>query len=308
MRQTLRQTLIATTTALALGVGLGPPSRAMDIEQTERLTYAAMLGGLHIADLMVTLDQSQTGYTTNLDVVSRGVVRWVQSFRASVTGHGDFAPTQLDDGVQTLLPEPKKFHREWTGGEIASLMTMTFDPDTRKAIVAAERLYNPLTDEDLSREDMPWYRPGRDQQREPVPEDLRLGVLDPMGAFIAARHQLLAQEGAVEKPRRFSVPIFDGRRRYDIVGETAAPRTVNINDEDVSVIPVSVELKPVHGFNERSLERVSGTDSRLYFSADGRFIPIQFIMASDFFAVVINLEADCKVNALPCETFGEEPT
>ena len=307
MAKTLRHTLIATTAALVLGTAVGPSSRAMDIEQTERLTYAAMLGGLHIADLMVTLDQNQAGYSTNLDVVSRGVVRWVQNFRASVTGHGGFAPTQMENGTPTLLPEPEKFHREWTGGEIGSLMTMTFDPDTREAIVAAERLFNPLTDEDLSREDMPWYRAGRDQEREPVPEDLRLGVLDPMGAFIAARHQLLAQEGEVGKSRNFSVPIYDGRRRYDIVGKTTAPRTVNINDQDVSVIPVTVNLKPVFGFNERSLERVSGTDSRLYFSADGRFIPIQFMMVSDFFAVVINLEADCKVDAVPCDTFGEEP-
>jgi hypothetical protein len=276
----------------------------MDMPQTEQLTYAAMLGGFHVADLMVTIDQDEIGYTTNLDVISRGVVRWVQDFRAHITGRGAFTTAQA--GIDTDLPHPEIFHREWFGGEIASMMTMTFDPDTREA-VTAERLYNPLTGQDLSRDDMPWARNERREERKPVPEEMRRGVLDPMGAFIAARRQILAQGGAAGASKNFRVPIYDGQRRYDIVGKTGPVRSANINDKEIAVIPVSVEIEPVFGFNERSRDRMTDTDSRLYFSADGRFIPIQLMMASDLFAVVINLDADCKVNAVPCDTFGQEP-
>jgi hypothetical protein len=302
-----RLTTISTAAVLSIGLITLSPSQAMDFAEKERLTYAAMLGGLHVADLMVTLDQNEVGYRSDLEVISRGVVRWVQDFRARITGEGAFAPTELENGSEILLLQPDRFHREWTGGEVSSLMTMTFDPETGEAVVA-ERLYNPLTDEDLSPEDMPWNRDERREEREPVPEDLRRDVLDPMGAFIAARRQILAQGGASGASKSFRVPIYDGQRRYDIVGKTAPIRSTEINGTEMAVIPVSVKLEPVFGFNERSKNRMTDTTSRLYFSADGRFIPIQFMMASDLFAVVINLDADCNVNAAPCDTFGQEPT
>ena len=157
MRSQRRRSSLGLAIALALGITSLSPTRAMDLPQTEQLTYAAMLGGLHVADLMVTLDQDEVGYTSNLEVISRGVVRWVQDFRARVTGRGAFAPTNVENSTESLLPQPENFQREWTGGEIASQMTMTFDPDTREAVIA-ERLYNPLTGEDLSRDDMPWNR------------------------------------------------------------------------------------------------------------------------------------------------------
>lgn len=291
---------------LAISMTTLSPSWAIDIAEKERLTYAAMLGGLHVADLMVTLDQNEVGYKSDLEVVSRGVVRWVEDFRARITGEGAFAPAEEANSSQPSLPQPEHFHREWTGGEIASVMTMTFDPKTGEAVVA-ERLYNPLTDEDLSRDDMPWNRDERREEREPVPEDLRRDVLDPMGAFISARRQILAQGGATGASKSFRVPIYDGQRRYDIVGKTAPIRSTEINGTEMAVIPVSVKLEPIFGFNERSKNRMTDTVNRLYFSADGRFIPIQFMMASDMFAVVINLNADCKVNAAPCDTFGQEP-
>ena len=301
-----RLSLMGAAAALLIGLTSASPSPAADVDQTERLTYAAMLGGLHVVDLMVTLNQSEVGYTSALKVVSRGVARWVQDFRAEITGHGVFAPAPLQNGAQTLLPLPATFHREWTGGEVASVMSMTFDPNTREAVVA-ERFYNPLTGEDLSRDDMPWNNDRRREERKPVPEELRRDVLDPVGAFIAARQQIIAQGGASGAPKHFRVPIYDGQRRYDIVGKTAPVRSIEINGKEVAVVPVSAVLEPVFGFNPRSRRRMTDTDSRLYFSADGRFIPMQFKMGSDMFAAVITLDADCSVNVVPCDTFRQEP-
>ncbi len=297
---------VSTVIALLLGCAAASPGKADNIEQIERLTYSAMLGGLHVADLMVTLDQSQAGYTSGLEVVSRGVVRWVQDFRADINGEGEFAPAPLPNGAEALQPLPVSFQREWTGGEIASQMMMTFAPGTREAIVN-ERLYNPVTGEELSRDDMPWNEDERREDTEPVPEELRRNVLDPMGAFIAARRQIMAQGGATGAAKSFRVPIYDGRRRYDIVGKTAPIRSTAINGKETAVVPVSVTLEPVFGFNARSSNRMTDVDNRLYFSADGRFIPIQFTMLSNMFAVVINLQTDCAINPMPCETFGQEP-
>ncbi len=307
MRSRQRLSTTGTAMTLLLGLTVAAPSAAADIEQTERLTYSAMLGGLHVADLMVTLIQSEAGYSSGLEIVSRGVVRWVQDFRADINGVGGFALAPLPNGAEALQPMPVSFQREWTGGEFASAMAMMFDPDTREAIVS-ERLYNPLTGEDLSRDDMPWNEDERRENRKPVPEELRRNVLDPMGAFISARRQIMAQGGATGSTKSFRVPIYDGQRRYDIVGKTGPVRSTAINGKETAVVPVSLKLEPVFGFNSRSSERMDDVDSRLYFSADGRFIPLQATMVSNMFAIVINLQSDCGLNPAPCETFGQEPT
>ena len=302
-----RLALTSALGALLLCLAAVPSSQSADIKQTERLTYAAMLGGLHLADLKVTIDESEAGYTSDVEVVSRGVVRWVQDFRATISGTGGFISLLLPDGSKALQPLPEIFQSKWTGGEFASAITMTFDSKTRESKVS-KRLYNPLTNEALSRDDMPWSRYERREKRKPVPEIFRRDAFDPMAAFIAARRQIMAQKDTKEPSKTFRVPIYDGQKRYDIFGKTGQLRNTSINGKEMTVVPVSITLEPVFGFNTRSLERINDVDSRLYFSADGRFIPIQLTMTSDIFAVVINLQNDCYINALACVNFGQEPS
>ena len=138
--------------------------------QSERLTYKLMVGGLHLGDALVALNETEAGYTTELKMTARGVARWVKNFRTDMKGEGHFAPTTAGVGLPALAPRPGTYIRQWSAGEVAANMTMTFDPATGMARTE-ERLFNPLTGADIAAEDLPWNSRGRnrDQRRRPVP-------------------------------------------------------------------------------------------------------------------------------------------
>ena len=293
-------TACATATALLISL---PFSASAAPAQSERLTYNVMLGGLHVGDALVALTQNESGYTTEMKMTARGVAAWVQNFRADLKGEGSFNRTAAANGRIELTPQPAAFVRQWSAGEIAADMTMTFDPLTREANVS-ERLFNPLTGEVLKREDMPWNT--RREKLKPVPMDMRRNALDPMAAFVAARGQIMSQGVTTSGPKTFRVPIYDGTRRYDLIGKTAPVRVISINGVERSLMPLTAKIEPVFGFNRESEERMRESEGKFLFTPDERFIPVQMIVGNDMFTSVMNLAADCSENAAPCDTFGQD--
>lgn len=287
------------TAALLFGPSL--PASAAAFVQSERLTYNVMVGGLHVGDALVGLEQDESGYSTTMKMTSRGVISWIQNFRADLKGEGSFIAAATAEGRVQIMPQ--NFMRQWSAGEVAGNMTMTFDPLTREASIT-ERMFNPLTGEALKREDMPWNK--RRESLKPVPSDLRKNALDPMAAFVAARSQLMAQGFAGNAPKTFRVPIYDGTRRYDLVGKTGPVRVVSINGVERQLIPVTAKVEPVFGFNRESEERMRESEGKFLFTPDARFLPVQLIVSNDMFTSVMNLAADCSENAAPCEEFGKQ--
>ncbi len=285
--------------ALVCGMLAVDTSRAADqsANQAERLVYTIMVGGLHIGDSMIGLQQSPSGYSTEMRLTAKGVAKWVRDFRSDMRGEGSF-------GESALKPLPVSFTRQWSNGEIAADMKMSFDPATREA-VTEERYFNPETATPIAREDLPWFDK-EDRRQKPVPADMRVGVLDPMAAFVAARSQILAQGIDGKTAKIFRVATYDGRRRYDVVGRAEPARMVEFNGQQRSVIPVIVKLEPVFGFGRKSQERMKDSEGKFLFSNDARFIPLQLVISNDMLSGVMNLAADCSANPAPCDTFGQQ--
>lgn len=276
------------------------PAGAQGAVQNERLAYSLMVGGLHVGDAVVNLSQDSDSYTSGLKLTAGGVAKWVREFRANLSGEGTFTTTE-----NVVSPLPSSYRRDWSGSEINSSLLMTYDPATRLTSTK-ERYIQRETGEELSYEELPWNKNdrGRDKKK-PVPEDKRAGAIDPMAAFIAARHQVMAQ-GANKEPVKFRVPVYDGQRRYDIVGTTSAPRSVTINDKQHNVITVNTTLVPVAGFSERGEERMRESRGKILFTADERFIPVQVTIENDLLSGVMNLTADCNVTPEACTPATQE--
>lgn len=284
------------TTVLAAALFAAPANASPSDKRAsqERLAYELMLGGLHVGDAMVGLDETPTGYKAGLKMAATGALKWVRAMRSSLESEGTFGP--LPSGG---APQPVTYKKEWVSGEFAETMTMTFDPATRTATTSS-RVYNPATGATIADEDLPWNRDGR--KKKPVPDDLRTNVFDPMAAFVAAREQLIAKGvlDASPAPKNFRVPIYDGARRYDIVGKADPVRTVSIGGEDKQLLPVTGRLEPVFGFSPKSEERMRGIDGKIYFTPDGKFVPVQIIVSGEVFTAVMNLAADCKADNAKC--------
>jgi hypothetical protein len=279
--------LLAVTLCSAFALN---QAHAAERQSSARLAYELMLGGLHVGDAMVTLEESPSDYKAGLKMTASGALKWVKNFRASVES----------EGALGAAPQPAVYRKEWSSGELAETMTMTFDPATRTATTSA-RVFNPTTGATVPDEDVPWHE--KRASRKPVPDDLRTNVFDPMAAFIAAREQLVAQgvlanaQGAVKS---FRVPVFDGSRRYDIVGKTEPVRGVSINGTERQLLPVTGRLEPVFGFSAKSEERMRAVDGKIFFTPDGKFTPVQVIVSGELFTSVMNLTADCREDNAPC--------
>ena len=288
---------LATAPAAAADeLSTGQISAQPDMAQSERLAYNLKIGGIHIADFLAEFDESDTSYRTMLTMETKGLARWFQDFRAEVTGFGTMS---METG-RGPVPVPRQFDRAWAASEIAASLTIAYDPVTGLAL-PEERIFNPLTGEDIALEDMEWNR-DRDPP-PPVPDDLRMGVFDPMAAFVAARRHIL-NTGDNE----FRIPIYDGRRRYDLVGEVEAPRSFWIKSQDVELVPVLAGIDPVFGFDEERMDRIREGRGRLLFSPDHRFIPVQVVLEGMPLPSVMNLTADCREDQLTCQQIAQPPT
>ncbi len=268
-------------------------SQRSESAQSERLAYNLKIGGVHIADFLAEFDESHASYRTVLTMETRGLARWFQDFRAEVTGYG----TMVMETGPGPTPVPQQFDSSWAATEFASSLTIAYDPVTGLAL-PHQRTFNPLTGEDIALEDLEWNR-DRDPP-PPVPDDLRIGVFDPMAAFVAARRHILDTRSS-----EFRVPIYDGRRRYDIVGEVEAPRTFWIKSQDVELVPVIAGVDPVFGFDEERMVRVREGRGKILFSPDDRFIPVQVIFEGMTLPSVMNLTADCLVDQLTCQQIAQ---
>lgn len=257
--------------------------------QSERLAYNLKVGGLHVADFLAGFDENEAGYRTTLTMKTRGMARWFQDFHAELAGEGKIV-IQSGGGP---TPVPRQFDRAWAAEEIAASLTIAYDPVTGLAN-PVERLFNPLTGKNLTYKELEWNRDR--EQPPPVPDEMRTGVFDPIAAFVAARGQIHHN-----RQRDFRVPIYDGRRRYDLVGEVEAIRSFWIGGEDVDLIPVIARVDPVFGFDRERTETMQDSAGQLLFSSDGRFIPVQLILEGSTFTSVMNLTADCRVESGVCD-------
>jgi len=262
--------------------------------QDEKLTYAIMAGGIHLGDALVVLSQSDANYRIEMKVTTRGVAKMVKTFSSDMLGEGRFSAAGIT--------QPAIYSRKWATDEIASDMTITFDHATGLA-KSEERYFHPVTATPIARADLPWN--DRNDDVKEVPDDMRANTFDPMAAFVAARGIIRAQ-GIANGPKNFRVPVFDGRRRYDIVGNAEAARGVSINGATHNVIPIKVRLEPIFGFGRKSQARMKDSEGKLLFTNDARFIPVQVTIRNEILSGVMNLTAACSQTAPACDNFGKD--
>ena len=116
--QNLRRRLTAGSIGGLLALAaVAPETWAQSAPQSERLAYSMMLGGLHVGDAVVELDQDHDSYSTGLKLTARGVAKFLREFRADLSGHGSLSAQE-----NVLMPLPARYSRAWSGAEIDSSM------------------------------------------------------------------------------------------------------------------------------------------------------------------------------------------
>jgi len=149
--------------------------------------YDVYVGGFHLVASTIWFEEENNAYHVVVKAGTRGIWARLFPWNTILDARGSIDGDRL---------EPKEFFTRDEWGHKPKITKLHFDGKG-----------------DVSPEFEP---PSRDENREIVTPEQRRGSLDPISALL----QMLAHV-AVDKSCSIPVPVFDGKRRFDITGRDA---------------------------------------------------------------------------------------
>jgi hypothetical protein len=225
--------------------------------------YAAYWAGLPAAEIRLNLSEDEVAYRGRIEITTEGLPALLSRFRATAVAEGHLdvdRPAQPDhyDAIYDL----RKRHN--------SHISMLFMD--RAGALVAER-----GPEDTS-------------HKPPLAEGFRRNAVDPLTALERIRGALRALRQRPEGS--FTVPVFDGARRFDIIG-----RVLPEKDSVDGVIRVELTLRPIAGFKGETSED-GDPDSAprkvaLTVTNDARMMPLSITVPVFYLPLVIRFDHLC---------------
>lgn len=234
------------TRLLGLALGLTMSGAALAAEPVE-VSYDVFWGGFRAAEIHL----SQTGSDAEMAVRATGLLDSLSAFA-------------LDAEAQQ-----QRFQSHSRSKKFESMLSVDFHGQPPRILIDETRQTNPKA------------KPP--EPREPVPDSLKVGTMDPLTALLtASRRSLIAKAG-----ERFTMPVFDGRNRYDVSVTVAGPGIAEINGRRIKGTKATLAFKPLAGFREKSREMWDGaTFTILLDPATG--LPARIVSDSFTVATVIS--------------------
>ena len=184
------------------------------------LEYEVYAGGMKALEVEMEIAFGESRYRTAFDAEIAGPYAWFMDFklRSKVEGRRDDAAVQPAYFITEAFKKEKLKRRV----EIAYLDDGTLDT-----------LVEPEPDE---------------EDRDDIPESLRLDTFDPLSAVI-----MLTEAVALQGKCDSVVPVFDGRRRFDLTAEDLGPAQIDASRYQIfegEARHCMVKFERVTGFKE----------------------------------------------------------
>lgn len=245
-------------------VAIGAPVRAASAPEPLHLRYGVYFAGIPVGDLAVRLIPQPGGYRSELDFGARGLLDRLLALRGSAAAVGLWAPD--------AAPATTGYHAAYSRRAEPREVAVRFDPERRAAT------------------EVTMHKNGEPRASE-VPEELRVGVVDPLTAIFELRRRVALALG--DGADTFTVAVFDGRRRYDIGGKMRGRTTIDSDGKVVPVIEVALNFMPVAGFDEEGDDRTQPLHITASLSDDPALLPLRLTGDAAGLPWVINLSEVC---------------
>ncbi len=162
-------------------------------------TYDVYVGGFHLLTSNIWFEEQKNAYHVVVKAGTDGFIGWLFPWSTILDAHGRINGNRF---------EPKEFFTRDEWDNKPKITKLHFN---RKGSVVPE-----------------FIPPNTDKNREIVTEQQRRGALDPVTALL----QMLAHV-AVDNSCAIPVPVFDGKRRFDITGRDAGTDYTDSDDYGV---------------------------------------------------------------------------
>jgi hypothetical protein len=225
--------------------------------------YQAYWAGLPAAEIRLNLSEDKAAYRGRIEITTEGLPALLSRFRATAVAEGRLdadRPAQPEhyDAIYDL--------RKRRNSHISMLFI-----DRADALVAERG------PEDTS-------------HKPPLAEGFRRNAVDPLTALERIRGALRALS---QLPKgSFTVPVYDGARRFDILG-----RVLPEKDAADGVLRVELTLRPIAGFKGETSED-GDPDSAprkvaLIVTNDARMMPLSITVPVFYLPLVIRFDHLC---------------
>jgi hypothetical protein len=246
------------------------PQMAAPSGKAAKLTYAVYLGSMKTLLFEATVRLSDAAYEVHLKGHTTGVADWLFDWRIAAETEGRLAK----DGVQ-----PDRYLSDVRQRGRLREVTLKFGTDG--SIQAAVE------------------PPPEADDREPVTPEQQRGAIDPISTMLVVARALAAAQGCHR-----SVPVFDGRRRYDLELLDRGRAMVKTGDRGKYGGEATVcdfRFKPVAGYQKLgSRERNANDAERTY---RGWIAPA----LRGFPPIPVRVEAEAWLGFLTVELLGSSP-
>ncbi len=249
-------------TAILLLFSAAEPVRAQDA-RIYGLDYMLYAGGLHAASAQTRLSLSDTDYDVEFSV-------WLDGFFGKLYTYKLDAKVAGDTGRKTLRPAWFHAATRWQDDDIERV-EIRFGDDGPPVVIR---------------------EPATGEERAVVPDSELQGVFDPISGALAIV-QGLARSGHCEG----RIPVFDGKRRYDLISRSLGEYFLNPSDYSMysgPSIKCGVSLRRVMGFDDEDEREKEVEEIIVYLGAvvDGApMLPVRLESSSGFGALRIHLVA-----------------
>jgi Protein of unknown function (DUF3108) len=262
-RQTLRRLGGAVGIALAaLTTGAGRAAAEPIVA-----FYAAYWAGLPAGRIRLELRDGGPGYHDEIAIDTEGLPHLFTRFRATASAEGRLAADRPAEPSRYLAVYDLRKRRD-------RRVSMQFV--SRSGAAIAER------------------GPDDTTRKPPLAEIFRKNAVDPLSALERIRHALRAPAS----DRMFAIPVYDGARRFDIVG-----RILPKNGSADGTLRAELVLRPIAGFKGETSEDGDPEDAprkvELTMTDDARMMPLSITVPVFFMPLVIRFERLC-VAPEPC--------
>jgi hypothetical protein len=240
--------------------------------------YTTSWAGLPAGEVDMRFEDGPDTYRSQIDIRTAGLPNWLSRFRARAVSEGGLAVLGLA-----------------TPGSYDA----TYDLRKRKNKRISLR-FRRSGDETLAERG-----PEDSSDKPPVAAGDRTGVVDPLAAFTRMRQAIrsgLAQRGGLK------IPVYDGKRRFDVDQKALTRETRLIAGEWRRVLHLDLMLRPIAGFKDNDPEGNPDDSSRaldVFFSDDEAIIPLRLEAKVAWLTMVVEFAGRCDGPASPCKAAFE---
>ena len=221
--------------------------------------YSAYWAGLPAAEIRLKFHDNSGGYHNEIEISTQGLAQLITRFRATASAEGSVAVGRSAEPSQYVAVYDLRKRR-----------------DRRVSMYFAHRLGGAVAER----------APDDTSRKPPLAEAFRKNAVDPLTALERVREALRSR-----KPGVFTIPVYDGARRFDIIGRILDDKTTD------DVVRAELMLRPKAGFKGETSEDGDPDDAprkvEVTATNDARAVPLSITVPVFFMPLVIEFKRLC---------------